>query len=118
MENQTANVSAALAPYVYAFVAKWGSSGTGDGQFNEAVGIAEDALGFIYISDYRNQRIQKFRLTTAIAVAAAKIIYSPLPARGGKRASQAAPSTPASSREAIPGTESKTPPAGKKERTS
>ena len=38
----------------------WGSSGTGDGQFNGPDGIAVDPLGNIYVADTGNNRIQKF----------------------------------------------------------
>ena len=42
------------------FVAKWGSSGTGDGQFNKSTGVATDSSGNVYVADYYNNRIQKF----------------------------------------------------------
>jgi sugar lactone lactonase YvrE len=40
----------------------WGSTGSGDGQFNTPVGIATDGT-YVYVADYGNKRIQKF--TTA-----------------------------------------------------
>ena len=40
-------------------LAKWGSSGRGDGQFNWASGIAVDNGGNVYVADW-NDRIQKF----------------------------------------------------------
>jgi DNA-binding beta-propeller fold protein YncE len=39
---------------------RWGSSGTGDGEFNRPRGIAVDHLGSIYVADTDNNRIQKF----------------------------------------------------------
>jgi len=43
----------------YDFVKKWGSSGTGDGQFERPQGIALDSSGNVYVGD-SNNRIQKF----------------------------------------------------------
>ena len=43
----------------YHFVKKWGSSGTGDGQFERPQGIALDSSGNVYVGDSNNQ-IQKF----------------------------------------------------------
>ena len=42
------------------FVAKWGSAGTGDGQFERPSGVAIDAAGNVYVADTDNNRIQKF----------------------------------------------------------
>ena len=39
---------------------KWGSEGSGDGQFNYPYGIAIDNEGNIYVADSNNHRIQKF----------------------------------------------------------
>ena len=47
----------------YGFVAKWGSAGTGDGQFQMPVGIATDAGGNVYVADAQNNRVQKFTST-------------------------------------------------------
>src|SRR5262245_28768538 len=44
------------------FLMKWGSSGSGDGQFQFPSAIAVDATGNVYIGDTHNQRIQKFDL--------------------------------------------------------
>ncbi len=44
----------------YAFVTKWGEVGAGYGQFNYSVGVAVDSLGSVYITDYDNDRVQKF----------------------------------------------------------
>ena len=45
----------------YSFVTKWGSHGTGDGEFDHPCGIAVDSSGNVFVSDLRgNNRIQKF----------------------------------------------------------
>jgi tripartite motif-containing protein 71 len=47
-------------PQHYSFVTKWGSSGSGDGQFRGPNGIAVDIYDNIYTVDSGNHRIQKF----------------------------------------------------------
>jgi DNA-binding beta-propeller fold protein YncE len=42
------------------FITKWGSEGSGDGEFNNPDGIAIDAQGNVYVADSENDRIQKF----------------------------------------------------------
>lgn len=42
------------------FLLKWGSLGTGDGQFNSPGGVAIDGAGNVYVADTKNHRIQKF----------------------------------------------------------
>jgi hypothetical protein len=46
------------------FIAKWGSLGSGDGQFSNPQGMAIDAQGNVYVADSGNNRIQKFGDTT------------------------------------------------------
>jgi len=43
----------------YSFITKWGSLGSGNGQFNGPHTIAVDGSGFVYVSD-QYDRIQKF----------------------------------------------------------
>jgi hypothetical protein len=44
-----------------AFLTKWGSLGTGEGQFNLPYGIRAGANGLVYVSDSSNFRVQMFR---------------------------------------------------------
>ena len=44
---------------------KWGSKGTGNGQFNAPVGVAVDSDGFVYVADFGNHRVQKFQANGA-----------------------------------------------------
>ena len=46
------------------FITKWGSAGTGNGQFIDPFGIAFDSSGNVYVADQVNQRIQKFTSLT------------------------------------------------------
>jgi len=41
-------------------ITKWGTSGSGDGQFSYPMSIAFDAAGNVYVADTYNHRIQKF----------------------------------------------------------
>src|SRR5260370_34475621 len=42
------------------FLKSWGSRGTGQGQFDQALSVATDARGNVYVADRGNQRIQVF----------------------------------------------------------
>jgi sugar lactone lactonase YvrE len=42
------------------FLAKWGTQGTGDGQFQLALAIAIDAQDNVYVVDLNNNEVQKF----------------------------------------------------------
>jgi DNA-binding beta-propeller fold protein YncE len=42
------------------FLRKWGTEGTGNGQFNGAAGISIGPDGLLYICDENNYRIQVF----------------------------------------------------------
>ena len=41
-------------------LAKWGTHGSGDGQFNTPFGVAVDGSGNVYVADTYNDRVQKF----------------------------------------------------------
>ena len=43
------------------FVGKWGTQGTGDGEFDEPRGVAVASDGSVYVADSDNYRVQKFR---------------------------------------------------------
>jgi DNA-binding beta-propeller fold protein YncE len=42
-------------------LAKWGTQGSGDGQFNAPFGVAVDGSGNVYVADTDNDRVQKFK---------------------------------------------------------
>jgi hypothetical protein len=50
---------------VGALLAKWGSYGSGDGQFTTPAGVAVDGTGNTYVTDYSAHRVQKFDSTGA-----------------------------------------------------
>ena len=56
-------VQAVQAAETYQFVTKWGTQGTGDGQFMYLLGVAVDTSGNVYVADTQNNRIQKFSST-------------------------------------------------------
>src|SRR5437870_8169714 len=52
-----------VCPACGTFVTKWGSFGSGDGQFNQPRGVAVDGSGNVFVDDTGNNRIQKFTNT-------------------------------------------------------
>jgi DNA-binding beta-propeller fold protein YncE len=46
------------------FITKWGSVGSGNGQFNEAQDIAIDSAGHVYVTDRGNNNVQVFAHTS------------------------------------------------------
>ena len=57
-EMSFTTLTEAVPPPPFAF--KWGSEGSGDGQFEYPFGVAVDAWGNAYVADWGNYRIQKF----------------------------------------------------------
>jgi len=53
-------ITPAYSEEAYQFSLKWGSQGTGNGQFNSPAGVAVDSSGHVYVADTGNYRIQKF----------------------------------------------------------
>ena len=53
-------IAATSAEGGYSFITKWGSFGTGDGEFERPDGIAVDSSGNVFVADTENHRIQKF----------------------------------------------------------
>ena len=47
-------------PESYVFDLKWGSLGSGDGQFQYPMWVGIDSVGNVYVSDFNNYRVQKF----------------------------------------------------------
>lgn len=47
----------------YLYGSKWGSAGSGNGQFNNPAQLARDKSGNVYVVDSNNYRIQKFSST-------------------------------------------------------
>jgi DNA-binding beta-propeller fold protein YncE len=43
-----------------AYIAQWGTPGSGNGQFVTPTGVAVDGSGNVYVADRDNNRIQKF----------------------------------------------------------
>jgi len=53
-------VQGVQAAETYQYVAKWGSMGTGDGQFLSPEAVTIDRSGNIYVTDPQNNRVSKF----------------------------------------------------------
>lgn len=48
-----------------AFILKWGSQGSGNGQFSDPQFIGTDPSGNVYVTDYTNHRVQMFNASGA-----------------------------------------------------
>jgi DNA-binding beta-propeller fold protein YncE len=60
-EGRECNVTNEFAVKEYLFLSKWGSAGTGDGQFNVPFGVAVNPeMGSVYVADTNNHRTQVF----------------------------------------------------------
>ena len=47
------------------YILQWGTSGSGNGQFNDPNSVATDGAGDVYVVDRNNHRVQKFTSTGA-----------------------------------------------------
>ena len=56
-----AALAAGSASAAFVFAGKWGSRGTGDGQFNQPRDVAVAPDGSVYVADSLNHRVQRFR---------------------------------------------------------
>jgi DNA-binding beta-propeller fold protein YncE len=59
-----------LAPATGAFIAKFGSFGSGNGQFSQPIAVEVDTVGVtptddVYVSDFANNRVERFDSTSA-----------------------------------------------------
>jgi hypothetical protein len=61
--TDTAAVTVNILPSPPPYLSQWGSSGSGNGQFNGPVRVTVDAAGNVYAVDHVNHRIQKFSST-------------------------------------------------------
>ncbi len=53
-------IAATSAEGGYIYITKWGSEGTGDGEFYQPHDVAVDSSGDVFVADSENHRIQKF----------------------------------------------------------
>ncbi|MFH1961832.1 MAG: right-handed parallel beta-helix repeat-containing protein [bacterium] len=58
--SRNAPVVAQASVKMYIMETKWGSNGSGDGQFSGPHGVAVDTSGNVFVADSNNNRIQKF----------------------------------------------------------
>jgi DNA-binding beta-propeller fold protein YncE len=49
-----------MSAEVFQFVDKWGTFGSGDGEFDHPIDIAVDGAGYVYVTEIDNNRVQKF----------------------------------------------------------
>jgi streptogramin lyase len=58
--STTTSTTTTTIPFCGQFLTKWGTQGSGNGQFQSAIGVAVDGSGNVFVSDFTNNRIQKF----------------------------------------------------------
>ena len=59
-KQENPNMSGACLPGCGRFLTTWGSSGSGDGQFDGPFGVAVDGSGNVFVADTLNNRIEEF----------------------------------------------------------
>ena len=59
-QSPTFTPAPSMTPNCVQFVLKWGSLGSGNGQFNTPGGVATDNLGHVFVQDFSNSRIEEF----------------------------------------------------------
>ncbi len=62
-QNFVGSLASVFQATSYSFATKWGSQGSGDGQFSVPRGLAVDSMGNVYVADSTNASIQKFSST-------------------------------------------------------
>lgn len=55
-----ASVATAVSASTHRLVREWGQHGKGEGEFDACIGIAITPRDEVYVSEFRNQRVQKF----------------------------------------------------------
>lgn len=61
------------------YLGQWGRNGSGNEEFNAPSGIALDTLGYIYVADRWNHRIQKFEPLPPVSVEPSGVGHQPVP---------------------------------------
>jgi DNA-binding beta-propeller fold protein YncE len=56
------DTSSAIAQVAPTYQTKWGTRGTGDGEFLGPHGVAVAPSGHVYVSEFHGHRIQKFTI--------------------------------------------------------
>src|SRR5438876_10723840 len=54
------SLATASSASAFGFLMKWGSAGSGPGQFQGPIGVATDSAANVYVADSQNHRVQKF----------------------------------------------------------
>jgi tripartite motif-containing protein 71 len=71
--NQCPAGTTQVAPRV-CFVTKWGTQGTGNGQFRSPNEIAVDRQGNLYVAEWGNERVQKFQLANPCPAGTTQVV--------------------------------------------
>ena len=63
----------------FSHATNWGAHGTLDGEFNVPWGVATDSSGDVYVADYGNNRIEKFRDGFAVGRTGSTLVITATP---------------------------------------